>query len=173
MLPSQPDRVDPWRFAELGKELAGRVGLMALDRLAPSLLGGGDAVYRLRFGVDAEGRAVVEGHVEADLLVGCQRCLGAMVVPVVSRFALAFVRGLDEANALPEHYEPAWTEDGLVRPVDLIEDELILCLPAVPLHPEGECVPPSEAGAVRGERAQASPFAILASLRSKGDASTH
>ena len=173
MLPSQPDRVDPWRFAELGKELRGRVGSMGLARLAPSLVGGGDAVYRLRFGLDADGRAIMEGDVTAELHVQCQRCLGAMAVPVDSRFALAFVRGLDEANALPDRYEPAWSEDGLVRPIDLVEDELILCLPAVPLHPEGGCVPPPERGEVRATAGHDSPFAVLASLRSEGDVSKH
>jgi len=173
MLPSQPDRVDPWRFAELGRELTGRVVLAGLARLARSLVSGGEADYELRFDRNADGRAVVEGHVAAELHVRCQRCLGPMVVAVDSRFALAFVRGLDEANALPDRYEPAWSEDGLVRPIDLVEDELILCLPAVPLHPEGECVPPPEAGEVGAIPGQASPFAILASLRSKGDAPKH
>jgi uncharacterized protein len=173
MLPSQPDRVDPWRFAELGKELRGRVGLMDLGRLAPSLVAGGDAEYHLRFGLDAEGRAIVEGHVTAELRVQCQRCLGAMTLPVNSRFALAFVRGPDEANALPDCYEPAWSEDGLIRPIELIEDELILCLPAVPLHPEGGCAPPADEGEAQAAAGTESPFAILASLRGKGDATTH
>jgi uncharacterized protein len=130
-------------------------------------------VYELRFGRDADGRAIVEGRVTAELRVQCQRCLGTMTLPVDSRFTLAFVRGLDEANALPESYEPAWSEDGLVRPIDLVEDELILCLPAVPLHPEGSCEPPPEAGEARSAAGRESPFALLASLRGSGDEKTH
>ena len=70
----------------------------------------------------------------------------------------------DEAGeaALPPEYEPLlMPDDGMLRPAELVEDELILALPVVPVSPEAEAVerdftPTAE------ETAQANPFAALA-----------
>lgn len=168
MLPSPADRLDPWRLAAHGRALAGRIALDSLPRLAPSLAGPGEAEYRLAFHLDNEHRAVVSGHVVARLVVVCQRCLEPMAIPVDSHFELAFVRGLDEAARLPELYEPALAADGWVWPAELVEDELLLALPPVPLHRTTECaarmVPPGP-----GEEPDATnPFAVLAALRDRG-----
>lgn len=166
MSPPLPDRVDPWRLAERGKVLEGGVALADLPRLAPLLGAGGEAAYRLVFGRD-DGRAVVSGQVRAEFVLRCQRCLEPMRLAVDRRFELAFVSGLEEAAALPERYEPAVVEDGWVRPLDLVEDELLLAVPAVPLHERGACRAP-DAEPARAARDD-NPFSVLASLRKGGD----
>jgi uncharacterized protein len=168
MLASPAGRVDPWRLAAQGRTLTGRIALDSLPRLALALADGGEVEYRLAFHLDGEHRAVVTGHVMAGLVVQCQRCLGSMLVPVDSHFELAFVHGLDEAARLPESYEPALADDGWVRPSDLVEDELLLALPPVPLHDAGDCAaqPPEPEP---GDEAQPdNPFAVLAALRDRG-----
>ena len=165
-----PDRVDPWRLAEGAKVLEGLVALADLPRLAPALAAGGEAAYRLEFGRE-DGRAVVSGRVRAVLALRCQRCLEPLHLDVDSAFALAVVGSLDEAAALPERYEPAIAEDGWVHPRDLVEDELLLAVPAVPLHEGGACRPPAtEPQAGSGAAPADSPFAVLASLRRNGGA---
>lgn len=171
MLASPADRADPWRLAAQGRTLAGRIALGSLPRLAPSLAGTGDVEYRLAFHLDSEHRAVVSGQVTAELPVQCQRCLGPLVIAVDSRFELAFVRGLDEASRLPESYEPALAEAGWVRPADLVEDELLLALPPVPLHEDSGCASrllPSAAGDPAAATDAPNPFAALAALRDGG-----
>jgi len=174
MLVSPAGRIDPWRLAAQGRTLAGRIPLDSLPRLAPALADGGDAEYRLVFHLDAEHRAVVSGQVRAELVVQCQRCLGMMAIPVDSRFELAFVHGLDEAARLPEAYEPAVAEDGWVRPADLVEDELLLALPPVPLHATTECASrPAESATTPSDDLEAdNPFAVLAALRDRGKTNT-
>jgi uncharacterized protein len=169
MLASAADRADPWRLAQQGRTLTGRVALDGLPRLAPSLAGSGDAEYRLAFHLDSEHRAVASGRVAAELVLRCQRCLEPMVVGVDSDFALAFVRGLDEAARLPERYEPVVAEDGWVRPLDLVEDELLLALPPVPLHDDRRCGTPAatEQDGPTPDDAK-NPFAVLAALRDDG-----
>ena len=168
MLGSPEDRADPWRLAAQGRILAGRIALDALPRLAPSLAGPGEVEYRLAFHLDGERRAAVSGHVATQLVVQCQRCLEPVAIPVDSRFELVFVRGLDEAARLPEPYEPALAEDGWVRPLDLVEDELLLALPPVPVHETPECSART-AEPKPGEEIQAdNPFAVLAALRDRG-----
>jgi uncharacterized protein len=171
MLASPADRVDPWRLAAQGRTLTGRVALDSLPRLAPALSGPGAVEYRLAFHLDDERRAALDGHVTATLVVQCQRCLEPLTIAVDSHFELAFVRGLDEVARLPESYEPALAENGWVRPADLVEDELLLALPPVPLHESTGCAaggaaPPS--GAQPGTTKVTNPFAALGVLRKRG-----
>jgi uncharacterized protein len=168
MLASPADRADPWRLAQQGGTLTGRVALESLPRLAPSLAAAGHAEYRLAFYLDSEHRAVASGHVVAELVVQCQRCLEPMAIVVDSDFALAFVRGLDEAARLPECYEPALAEDGWVRPAELVEDELMLALPPVPLHEDLDCATVRAGPEPSDEPPVANPFAVLAALRDGG-----
>ena len=171
MLASPADRADPWRLAAQGRTLTGRMALGSLPRLAPSLVDSGDVEYRLAFHLDSDHRAVVSGQVAAKLLVQCQRCLEPLAIAVDSRFELAFVRGLDEAARLPETYEPAVAEDGRVRPADLVEDELLLALPPVPVHADPACAgQPAAAppGAEADGKNLTNPFAVLAALRDVG-----
>ena len=171
MLASPVDRADPWRLAAQGRTLTGRIALGGLPRLAPALIGSGDAEYRLAFHLDGAHRAVVSGQVVARLPVQCQRCLEPFALVVDSRFELAFVRGLDEAVRLPEPYEPVVAEDGWVRPLDLVEDELLLALPPVPVHSEPGCdVGRRTAPEARGDCIEStSPFAVLAKRHDRGE----
>lgn len=171
MLASPVDRVDPWRLAAQGQTLTGRVALGELPRLAPSLVGPGDVEFRLAFHLDSEARAVVSGQVTGELAVQCQRCLEPLAIAVDSHFELAFVRGLDEAARLPEPYEPAMAEAGWVRPLDLVEDELLLALPPVPAHSGPPCAirPPAVPRAEADGTSLKSPFSVLAALRDRGE----
>jgi uncharacterized protein len=171
MLASPADRADPWRLAAQGGTLTGRVALASLPRLAPALVGPSDADYRLAFHLDTEHRAVVSGWVRAELTVRCQRCLEPLTVAVDSQFELAVVRGLDEAARLPDAYEPVLAEDGWLRSMDLVEDELLLALPTVPLHEAGTCTGQLSAAVADGrtnEAGASQPFAVLAALRDGG-----
>jgi uncharacterized protein len=180
-----PQVVDPRRLAELNRALAGRLPLAALPRLATILedrdAGCGDqasAAFELRFRRDASGRYLVAGRVDATLRLRCERCMGALDLPVSSGFTLAVVEGLDEAARLPDDYEPLLVDDGKVDPATLIEDELLLAVPAVPRHAVGACRPPTLDGAPGGQSSDRpsgepagqpsdtdNPFAALAALR--------
>jgi len=56
--------------------------------------------------------------------------------------------------------------DGMLKPAELVEDELILALPVVPVSPDAEAVERDFAPTAE-ETAQASPFAALAGLKRK------
>jgi uncharacterized protein len=162
-----PDHFDPWRFTDLGKRIGGVYPLASLPRLRECLLDtAGEVAFDLEFFHDEQHRACVRGTVEATLVVECQRCLDAMSLSVQSNLSLAFVEGIDEAGMLPETLDPVLVENGQISLVDLIEDELLLALPQVVMHPMGECTsqideqPPSGDESVREN-----PFAVLADLK--------
>lgn len=167
-----PVRVDPWRLADQGKTLEGRYPLAEMPRLAPLLADTeAEVAFRLSFGRDPQGRPVVRGEVEAVLSLICQRCLEPLAHTVRSRFVLGLVTSIAEAKKLPDTYESLLAEEDTVSPRDLVEEELLLALPAVPRHAE-RCSPTSESGGARAERedkSAASPFAVLARLGRRSD----
>jgi uncharacterized protein len=166
-----PDRLDPWRFADLGKVVSGAIRLGSLPRLSRCLVNAeGEASFDLRFGRDSERRATLTGSISADLVLECQRCLEAVILPVKVDVSLAFVDGIEQAGQLPEVLDPCLVEDGRVLFRDLIEDELLLTLPQVAMHETGACPTHlkvrDEAVPVESDkRSGENPFAVLAELK--------
>ena len=165
-----PDHLDPWRFADLGKQINGSLELKGFPRLAESLTDAeGEVEFELDFYRDGSRRACLRGRVKARLPLQCQRCLARMELPVDSAVSLAFVESLDEAERLPDDLDPQLVEEGRVNLRDLLEDELLLALPQVALHPQGECAPYVVDIGDKAERseARANPFAVLEQLKRK------
>ena len=131
----------------------------------------GEASFRLSFERDRKRRAVVRLAVDAVLRLTCQRCLEPLDHAVHSRCALGVVTSIDEAQRLPDDYESLLAEGDTVSPRDIVEEELLLAVPAVPRH-EAPCSPAGtadDAGEVRGGRPSSSPFDVLAGLRGRSD----
>jgi uncharacterized protein len=165
-----PELFDPWRAVELGSRLAGRLPLSSLQRLGDALLDtSGEAAFELVFSRDLANRAVVTGKVSARLVLRCQRCLGSLAHEIEAPVALALVRGMDEAGDLPEQYDPLLAGDGLLRLADLVEDELILSLPQIPMHEAGQCRAAvfdlEDAADLDVPAERENPFAVLADWR--------
>jgi uncharacterized protein len=74
--------------------------------------------------------------------------------------------GMAKVSDVPAHLDPQPVGEGPVRALDWIEDELLLAIPPVPMHPAGDCEAshaPARAGEASGDRPN--PFAILAEIR--------
>jgi uncharacterized protein len=92
-------------------------------------------------------------EVAASVAVTCERCLSPMPIELKARRGFEFVASAEMADSLTE----AWLEDQAADPDlaevdylapedgislrDLVEDELLLSLPAMPKHPS--CKPPA------------------------------
>lgn len=172
MLSQLPEQADPRRLCEQEKRYQGSVALRNFPRLAPLLTSHeGEAAFTLEFDRDAERRLRIRGQVKADLVLQCQRCLGDMTLPVNAHFQLSPVGGLQEAERLPDEYDPLLLEEPLLHPLDLVEDELILAIPPAPRHFEAQCA--LDVASYRAEQAETAqpddtkenPFAALASLK--------
>ena len=70
----------------------------------------------------------------------CQRCLGLFEYLVCSKRILSPVRASLEIENLPEEIDPVWLENDLISPKFLVEEEILLALPWVPMHEESVCV---------------------------------
>ena len=130
-----PDWIAPVPLAEAKKELSGSVDPANMERLALLLHGRQEPLQvRLQFGIDETGIRYLQGTISGAIEVTCQRCLEALTVPVQLKMQLGIIEGVDEGNRLPKRYEPLMATRDPVRLTDLIEDELLLCLPTVPMH---------------------------------------
>ena len=163
-----PEAVDAWRMVAARREFEGRIPLATMVRLRDSLLQPeGDARYVLAFGIDALKVPFAELRIEAELPLECQSSLQRFLLPVRLVQRLGLVRDEADEAALPPEYEALLVEaDGMLKPAELVEDELILALPVVPVSPDAEAVERDFAPTAE-ETAQASPFAALAGLKRK------
>jgi uncharacterized protein len=87
-----------------------------------------------------------------------------MSLKVDSGFRLVVVQGYDEAGQVDESLEPLLAEEGSIRLLDLVEDELLLALPAVALHDQCEA-PAFDDGEISVDEPRENPFAALERLK--------
>jgi uncharacterized protein len=162
-----PDRVDVARQVQARRVYEGTLPLAAMQRLRGSLAAvDGEARYSVEFGKDPFGVAYLELHVEAGLPLVCQRTLDIYVQSVSIDQRLGLIADESEEAALPPGYEPLLVQHGQVGIADVIEDELILALPVVPLKP-GEPLEWEDRADddVASDPRPASPFTVLGTLK--------
>ena len=90
---------------------------------------------RLEFGwVNADRDvAAVDGRIDAELTMVCQRCLEAFQMPVGTTFKMVFA-GPETESESPDGYD-IWTlDDDTVRPLDIVEEAMVMALPLAPAH---------------------------------------
>jgi len=129
----------------------------------------------LQFGRD-RGVAIADVRLRAVLQPRCQRCLGTMRLPVSADSRVAVVDSAAAAARAPEELETFLAAEGHSSLAALAAEELLLALPIVPRHAEGECraaadavesVPLAPPGAAADAETQR-PFADLRALLEKG-----
>lgn len=169
-----PEFIDPLLCAEKRRAFKGDMALSALPRLADALADNAGTVAVSMAFEKRERLAVVEGHISSVLRLTCQNCLEAVDWPVDHDFKLGIVTSPDAAQLLPYSYEPLLVSEDKMPLRDIVEEELLLSLPAFPKHAESNCfinknrldaAPPHKEGLVRSDN----PFSVLAKLKNTGD----
>lgn len=175
--PPVPDLLDAWRMVSSRRGVAGKFPLAALTRLADALVDTtGEVVYSLDFGTDELRVPFVELRAEAVLPLLCQRTLERFEQPVtiVQRLGLFRAGGeleeVDEAGLPPDYEALVVPENGMLSPATLVEDELILAIPVIPVKPGTEAME-RDWPAEEAELERTNPFAALAALKNKPDSS--
>lgn len=169
-----PQSLDVRAFAQAGAVVIQDTPLHAFDRLAEEALDGdwGHVRWRIQGEVRpalGEGKPTHWIHVTAQAALGltCQRCLTCVVSPLLVDRWFRFVA--TEAQAAAE--DDGCEEDVLAwepRPdlLSLIEDELLMALPLVPMHEHCPSPHPLAQQALSQEADERPhPFAALARLK--------
>ena len=157
--------VDLWRLAASRRCIQGVLPLSQFRRLQSVLVdAAGECAYTLEFDYSQPLRLSTL-HVElcAQLPLRCQRSLSRFIFPVTVKQTLGLIRHDSEESGLPPEYEPLLVpEHGCLSLADVVEDELLLAVPIVPVALGSEPVLPSADEAVQ---LPANPFAVLAGLK--------
>jgi uncharacterized protein len=161
-----PTRVDVARQVQARRMYAGTLPLAALRRLRGSLAADdGDVRYTIEFGKDALGISFLALHAEAGLPLLCQRTLEPFVHAVAIDQRLGLIAEESEEAALPAGYEPLLVAGGELNLAEVIEDELILALPVVPLKPGAPLEWIDRVSGAAPDNARPNPFAALETLK--------
>ena len=166
MLGGWSSTVDPIQLADTGARLTGELPLKGMSRLVEAC---SDDVGSVRIDLQFErtrsdGLRTMSGTIAAQVHLTCQRCMAGMSFELEARPRLLLLRP-------GEHEDLLETGDAIVveHPVPLsalVEEELLLQMPMVPLHPADRCPIETKSGAVqKKEEARSNPFAVLEKLK--------
>lgn len=163
-----PHTVEPYRLAAVAELIEGELSLENMSRLHEAVgEQRGECNVRLKFDVDEQAQRYIEGSLAAQVVMECQRCLQQLPVDISADFLLGLVVGDTQAAHLPKRYDPVVVENDQLDLWSVIEEELLLDLPQVAFHQEGEC-PVSEEQLQSGDEIEThNPFSVLSTLKSK------
>lgn len=135
-----PADIEPILLAEKRAHLVGVLPLKTMSRLAEaSGDGNGVAEVDLHFGHAEIGNVYeMTGRLSAVVQVACQRCLEPMELALETHVRLLLLRPGERPEGLAPEVE-ALVVDRPLRLSELVEDELLLAMPMIPLHPAEVC----------------------------------
>ncbi|MGB7800099.1 MULTISPECIES: 23S rRNA accumulation protein YceD [Buttiauxella] len=167
-----PLTLDPVRTAQKRLDYQGVYTPIQVERVAEFVVSvDSDVECDMSFAIDNQRLAVLTGDAKVSLTLECQRCGKPFAHQVYTQYCFSPIVKDEQVEALPEGYEPVQVNEfGEIDLLALVEDEIILSLPVVPVH-ESEHCEVSEADMVFGklpsEAEKPNPFAVLASLKRK------
>ena len=142
----------------------------SMERLKQSVVDILDDVdVELRFEIDAQGLTFFHGNLSTRVSLECQRCNEPFDYAIAQSFCFTPVEEGQAVDDIPEAYDPVeLNEHGEINLLALFEDEIILSLPLVAMHPPSECKVNKDAlsfGEVEPETERPNPFAVLKELK--------
>lgn len=176
-----PEHTDAIKLFARNGSISAVLPVSRLERLLASLADPGltdarEVLVDLEFGHDDEGRRRLQGSLQTNVAQLCQRCLQPMQQELHCSLDLLVLDSEKELNELPHAVAAAMDvivdEAGELDVMALIEDELLLSLPLVPMHEDADCSAvlndlkrKAEAADASGEGKSPNPFAVLATLK--------
>jgi uncharacterized protein len=171
MSPAPADLVNAVDLAGRAARLERTLELSQLPRLVEAgALAGTRVRAQLVFG-SFEGRTTIAVQVDGEVFLACQRCLRPCACGVDESALLAVIAR--DAEEVPGGYEPLLGDAERLSVVEVIEEQVLLGLPLVPMHETAaECGAVAAALDAVGDEAAADekqkPFANLRQLLDKG-----
>ena len=171
MSPAPADLVNAVELAGRAARLVRRLGLSQLPRVGEAgALDGSHVTAQLDFGT-FDGRVTVAVRVQGEVVLVCQRCLKPCACEIDESAALALAeRDTDE---VPGGYEPLLGDPERLSLTAVIEEQVLLGLPLVPMHANAaQCGAAAAALATAEDETAADekqrPFANLRQLLDEG-----
>ena len=135
-----PNSLDVRKAATRGVSVSGTLKPLNLQRFRDILATDeGRMQATLAFSKDEENRYLIQVSVSADVSITCQRCLEPMPVHLETDNLLAVVWDDEYASELPRSLEPLIVAEEPCNLWELVEEELILGMPAFSYHAAQDC----------------------------------
>jgi len=161
---SLPNQLKLFNFAKKEISFSGIYQVSDLPKISEIARNKKDNVkVDLSFYLENDKTPCIDGIIQLDIILACQRCLDDLSIALEVNFNLAFVRHNQDSEELESHYEIYVIEDEELATHDLISDEILLSIPMVPTH-DYDCIKEiNEQEIVEGK--SENPFAILRKIK--------
>jgi uncharacterized protein len=165
-----PKKLDPNKSAQLRSKYDGVYLASEMLRYSSAVAAvDAEVSVKVEFLKDAQSLTYFSGEMHSQVQLICQRCNQVFDHSVHTEFCFTPVQGTEATDLLPDAYEPVQVDDqGEVDLFELLEDELILSLPLVPLHSQQECSVKADNmqfGDIEPGPVRENPFAVLKELK--------
>lgn len=161
-----PRFVDPRKLAAQNAHLHGLVPTAEMARLRSAVVAVVEnAEAELEFYRDEAHRSLVKGAFSLSVDCQCQRCLQPVTQHLQGTLQLGIVWDEDRAAALPKEADAWLVSEESADVYELLEDEILLALPIVAYHDEGQCQGRGNYSTGEFVEARKNPFDILAQLK--------
>ncbi|MGR8921309.1 MAG: YceD family protein [Gammaproteobacteria bacterium] len=129
-----PSEIDCRRLLADGGRLEGEIDAARMERVGGQFRMAGAVAVSLELRRE-DGALRLEGRFTAPLEARCQRCLAWMELELGGEFSFT----VDEQDNNEEDEDTIIAPAGKLGVAALIEDEIVLACPMIPLHAEREC----------------------------------
>ena len=133
-----PSSINPIEAAHKQFRWQGTLKTQQMSRLSALLMkDSAEVACDLQFSIDSQRYPLIKGQLSVVLVLVCQRCMQPFNYDITTAFMLSPVA--NEKQPVPALYEALIMQDRRVKPVDIIEDEILLNLPQIAKHDVAEC----------------------------------
>lgn len=140
MAKSLPDSIDLNSAVRKEWQLKGEILLSDLGRMPVGLIHSTDALlkYEILFRHSKKGLGEAIIRIESLLELICQRSLDPFEFILQTNNTIGFISKIEDEVELEADVSPSWVEGMQVDPKALLEDEILLMLPDIPVKPGAE-----------------------------------
>ena len=162
-----PTTVDARRLAEVSAVVEGELAAHRLSRIVSPFVPH-TVSASLRFALDGSHKLRLTGTLRTIVTARCQRCLGTVDISLAPEFTYGLVENaaLDDETDAAEYLE---LNAGELNIAALVEDEIVLACPMIPVHDAGQCQIPDQYTAAIETTSPAKPFSGLKELLADED----
>ena len=161
---SLPDQLKLFNFAKKEICLSGLYKISDFPKISEIASNKRDSLrVGLSFYLKNNKTPCVNGIIELDIVLACQRCLDDLSIALKVNVNLAFVKHEQQAEELDSDYEIYLIQEEELATHDLISDEILLSIPMVPTH-DYDCIKEINEQEVVEEKSE-NPFAILKKIK--------
>jgi len=137
---SLPDQLKIFKFAKKEISLSGLYQISDFPKISEIARNKTENVrVDFSFYLNNNKTPCVDGIIELDIVLTCQRCLDDLSIALKINFNLAFIKHNQESEEIDSHYEIYLIEEDKLATHDLISDEILLSIPMVPTH-DYDCI---------------------------------